>query len=68
MEKICSRFFWRNMNVEIREFVQSCDKCQKMNPKFNKVAATLRPVPVKAEVWHQVSVPFSVHASYSGWD
>ena len=38
-----SRFFWRDMNADIREFVQ-----------FNKAAATLHPIPVKAQVWNQV--------------
>lgn len=52
MEKVRSRFFWRDMNADIREFVQCCDKCQRMNPKFNKAAATLHPIPVKAQVWN----------------
>ena len=54
IEKICSRFFWKNMNSEIREFVQHCDKCQKMNPNFKKIAATFHPISVKDKVWHRV--------------
>ena len=42
------------MNSEIREFVQHCDKCQKKNPKFKKIAATLHSISVKDNVWHQV--------------
>ena len=51
MEKITSRFFWRNMNEEIRQFVQNCDKCQRMNAKFVKSNAKLHPIPVSAKVW-----------------
>ena len=54
VEKVSSRLFWRDMNADIREFIQCCDKCQRMNPKFNKAAATLHPIPVKAQVWNQV--------------
>ena len=56
VEKVSSRFFWRDMNADIREFVQCCDKCQRMNPKMNKAAATLHPIPVKAQVWNQVKI------------
>ena len=32
LEKICSRFYWgRGMAEEIKEFVRTCDKCQKVN-------------------------------------
>ena len=64
LEKITSRFFWRNMNDEIRQFVQKCDKCQRMNPKFVKSNAKLHPIPVQAKVWHQVScfTAVSTHA------
>ena len=43
VEKVSGRFFWRNMNADIREFVQQCDKCQRMNPKFSKAAASYTP-------------------------
>ena len=43
------------MNEEIRQFVQNCDKCQRMNAKFVKSNAKLHPIPVSAKVWHQVS-------------
>ena len=42
------------MNGEIIEFVQHCDKCQRMNPKFKKIAAALHPISVKDKGWHQM--------------
>ena len=50
VEKITSCFFWRNMNEEIRQFVQNCDKCQRMNAKFVKRNAKLHPIPVSSEL------------------
>ena len=36
IQKISSRFFWKNINEDIRIFVQHCDKCQRTNAKFSK--------------------------------
>ena len=36
LEKICSRFHWRNMVEEIREYVKKCPQCQRMNANFIK--------------------------------
>ena len=57
LEKICTRFFWKSMTDDIREYVQQCDKCQRMNAKFNKSNAKLHSVAVKPQVWHRVSTP-----------
>ena len=55
LEKLCSRFFWKNMTDDIRLYVQQCDKCQRMNAKFIKSTAKLHPIAVEPRVWHQVS-------------
>ena len=55
IHKICSRYYWKNMVVDIAEFVQKCEECQRMNANFIKSNAKLHPIPVKANVWHQVS-------------
>ena len=54
IEKICSRFFWKNMTEDIKDFVKRCPKCQTMNASFNKSNAVLHPVPVEPDVWKQV--------------
>ena len=55
LEKICSRFYLgRGMAEEIKEFVRTCDKCQRVNDKFHKPTAVLHPIPVTPEVWNQV--------------
>ncbi len=59
IEKICSRFFWKNMTDDIKEYVRRCDKCQRMNAKFHKSNAKLHPVVVHPAVWNQVSISIS---------
>ena len=40
---------------EIREFVITCDVCQRNNDvKFIKADAALHPIPAKSKVWYQV--------------
>ena len=55
LEKICSRFFWKNMGDDIRRFLLTCDVCQRTSDaKFVKVDAALHPIPIKPNVWSQV--------------
>ena len=53
LQKICSRFYWRDMTKHIKEFVNTCEQCQKTNPKMIKKNAVLPPIP---EVWHQIGI------------
>ena len=55
IKKIESRFYWKNMNAEIRAYIQVCDKCQGVNAKFTKANAKLHPIPVESKMWHQVT-------------
>ena len=56
LQKICSRFYWRDMTKHIKEYVNTCEQCQKANPKMIKETAVLHPIPVKTEVWHQIGI------------
>ena len=51
IEKVSSRFYWKNMYDEIREYIGCCAKCQQMNAQFIKWNAKLHPVPVKPQVF-----------------
>ena len=53
IQKISSRFFWKNINEDIR-ILQHCDKCQRTNAKFSKSNAKLHPIVPMPNVWHQV--------------
>ncbi|KAL5509260.1 hypothetical protein EMCRGX_G004598 [Ephydatia muelleri] len=56
IQKISSRFFWKNINEDIRIFVQRCEKCQRTNAKFSKSNAKLHPIVPMPNVWHQVGI------------
>ena len=56
LEKISSKFYWKDMGDDIRLFVRICDTCQRSNDaKFVKTDASLLPIPIKSRVWDQVS-------------
>ena len=52
IQKISSRFLWKNINEDIRIFVQHCDKCQRTNAKFSKSNAKLHLIVPMPNVWH----------------
>ena len=39
-----------------KQYVSTCEVCQKTNPKLHKEVPVLHPIAVKAEVWHQVGI------------
>ena len=50
----CSRYYWQDMTMQIRDYVQTCDTCQRSNPKLLKSSSVLHPIPVTGMVpdWH----------------
>ena len=37
IEKVCSRVYCgKNMTAEVKEYVRTCDMCQRVNDKFQK--------------------------------
>jgi len=54
--KIASCFYWSEWAGEVREYVVSCDICQRTNDggKFVKATAPLHPIKVEPEVWRMV--------------
>ena len=55
-QKICSRYYWQDMTMQIRDYVQTCDTCQRSNPKLLKSSFALHPIPVKPQVWYQIGI------------
>ena len=49
-QKVCSRYYWRGMVKAIDNYVETCQVCQRYNPRLLKAPKQLHPIPVK-EVW-----------------
>jgi hypothetical protein len=51
-------FFWPNMSTDVRDYVRSCNLCQRSKPATGKTRGLLRPLPIPADRWEEVSLDF----------
>ena len=50
------RFYWRTVDADVKEYVFTCSKCQKVNPKWRATKPPLHPIPVPNKAFKQVGV------------
>lgn len=55
-EQLKRRFYWPGMDEEIRQYVTSCDSCQRNKPSQQAMAGMLMPLPIPPRPWHTVSL------------
>ena len=55
--KIAERFYWKGLSTEVKEFVATCDVCQRMNQKLTTGVPELHPIEVKSP-WHMIGIDF----------
>jgi transposase InsO family protein len=53
-------FYWPRMNGMVRDYVKSCDSCQRIKASQQVPAGLLRPLPSPGRPWEQVSMDFIV--------
>ena len=62
MDKTLARlkqtYTWPNMSADVREYVRSCDQCQRNKPAGGKTRGLLQPLPVPTDPWEEVSLDF----------
>ena len=45
--KLCGKYYWQNMVEDVKYYIKTCKKCQRMNrSSLLKPKVELRPVPV----------------------
>lgn len=63
--KLSSKFYWRQMKVDIEEFCKSCDICQKTKtPNFKKYGLLI-PSPIPTRPYESVSMDLIVDLPWS---
>ena len=55
-DKIANRFFWKGLSNDIREYITTCERCQKVNPRFENPRSQLHSVNVPQGVMRQIGV------------
>ena len=53
-------FYWPRMNNDIRQYVKSCDSCQRIKASQQVPGGLLQPLPIPTRPWEQVSMDFIV--------
>jgi len=71
-ERICSNFYWPNMQKQIKQYVQSCLVCQQAKVETKLPAGLLHPLPIPSQVWETICMDFittlpSSHDILSSW-
>jgi hypothetical protein len=56
--KLSRNYFWPKMHQDIKEFVATCDICQKTKPKTHAPYGYLMPIPIPAKPWEKISMDF----------
>ena len=54
--KILEQFFWKTIGEDVKDFIKSCDRCQKGNHTLKTTASELHCVPVPTEAMAQIGV------------
>lgn len=55
-EQVKRRFYWPGMDEFIRQYVTSCDACQRNKPSQQAKMGQLQPLPIPTRPWQQVSM------------
>jgi hypothetical protein len=56
--RLASIYFWPRMSKDIREFVTTCDVCQKVKSKRHAPYGLLQPIPIPSKPFEVISMDF----------
>ena len=63
-------FYWPGMHASVREYVTTCESCQRNKPSHALKAGKLQPLPPPATPWESISMDFitGLPATAAGYD
>jgi Integrase zinc binding domain/Integrase core domain len=64
---ISTRFYWRTIDSDIKEYVKFCQQCQKVNAKLSSETPELKSVEVPKEVMRQIGIDISCLPESNGF-
>ena len=57
-KKLSSLFYWKGVSRNIRNYIRSCDTCQRNKADLGAPAGLLQPLPIPGAIWVDVSIDF----------
>ena len=58
LARVGQTYTWPGVAADVREYVRSCDQCQRNKPAGGKTRGLLQPLPVPTDPWEDVSLDF----------
>jgi hypothetical protein len=58
MWRLEQTFTWPGMAGDVREYVRTCDQCQRNKPPGGRTRGLLQPLPIPTNPWEEVSLDF----------
>jgi Reverse transcriptase (RNA-dependent DNA polymerase)/RNase H-like domain found in reverse transcriptase/Integrase zinc binding domain/Integrase core domain/Retroviral aspartyl protease len=55
------QYYWPNMKMDVRQYIQSCEYCQRNKSSNASPAGLLQPLPIPAKKWDSISMDFITH-------
>ncbi len=56
--KIATMFYWQKMSRDIKQYVSTCDICQKAKPRRHAPVGLLQPIPIPSQPFEVVTMDF----------
>jgi transposase InsO family protein len=60
MERLARVAFWPHMERDVRQYVRTCDSCQRCKPSNLKPPGLLQPLPIPSQGWECIAMDFIV--------
>lgn len=58
LQWIQSVFYWPGMKHQLKDFIKHYDTCQRHKTDNTKLVGLLRPLPILAQIWSDISMDF----------
>ena len=56
-QKLTRRYYWKGMAEDIKEYIRTCDKCQrKKTIQLQKTQVTMRSIPIPQKIFSQIGI------------
>ena len=57
-ELMCRKYFWKSMKADIKEYVNTCDICQRVKVKRHRPYGELGALPIPKGPWKEITMDF----------
>ena len=66
--KVTRHYYWKGMTEDIKEFVRTCDRCQrKKNIQLQKTQVTMKSIPIPQKIFSQIGIDLVTMVESQGY-